>query len=133
MAPDLFQDPTLHIFNMLIYNLDTQVTILQPGTLLFSLSFPNISSLLAVPLSREKVVQKANMHKSIINHTFMDLLTRLISIVGHKTHHANQLEEYNKCVNPINSDPTAKHLRKSARLANKLQAAKPKPVLLAGI
>ena len=52
VAPDLFQDPALHIFNMMLYNLETKTTTLQPDTLLFSLHFPNISSLLAVPLSR---------------------------------------------------------------------------------
>ena len=132
VAPDLFQDPTLHIFNMMIYNLETKITILQPGTLLFSLHFSNISSPLAVPLSREKVVQKASMYKNIINYTFMDLLTRLISKVGHKNHHATQLEEYNDFVTPIGPGPPTKQLRKSACLANKRSQAKTKPILLAG-
>ena len=99
---------------------------------LFSLHFPNISSLLAVPIDREKGVQKARMHKNIINYTFVDLLTRLISKVGHKNHHATQLEEYNDFVTPIEPGPPTKQLRKSARLANKRSQAKTKPILLAG-
>ena len=78
VATDLYQDPTLHVFNMMLYNLETKPTTLQPDTLLLSLHFPNISSLLAIPIDREKVVQKARMHKNIINYTFVDLLTRLI-------------------------------------------------------
>ena len=48
----------------------------------------------------EKVVQKARIHKNIINYTLMDLLTRLISKVGQKKHHAIQPEEYNDFVTP---------------------------------
>ena len=132
VAPDLYQDPTLHVSNMMLYNMETKPTILQPDTLLFSLSFPNISSLLAIPIDREKVVQKARMHKNIINHTFVDLLTRLVSKLGHKNHHAKQLEEYKEFVNPNEPGLPTKKLRMSARLANKKSQAKATPVLLAG-
>ena len=66
VATDLYQDPTLHVFNMMLYNLETKPTTLQPDTLLLSLHFPNISSLLAIPIDREKVVQKSRMQKNVI-------------------------------------------------------------------
>ena len=59
VATDLYQDPTLHVFNMMLYNLETKPTIIHPN----SLHFSNISFLLAIPIDREKVVQKARMHK----------------------------------------------------------------------
>jgi hypothetical protein len=82
IAPNLLKDPSLHINGLSLYNMSTEETIIKKGTFLFSIAFENISSVLAVPVQPDKILQKASLHQNVLNFSFLDVLTKLLSRIG---------------------------------------------------
>ena len=81
IAPEIHQDPQLRISNMSIYNMTSDLIILKPESFLFSIEFNGIDAIMAVPADRNKIVTSSDFDKNVVSHTFLDVLTKLISQV----------------------------------------------------
>ena len=93
IAPHLLQDPSLHINGLSLYNMSTEENTVKKGTFLFSITFENIKSLLAVPVQPDKILRKASLHQNVLNFSFLDVLTKLLSKVGQQRLKEEKLDE----------------------------------------
>ena len=91
IAPNLLQDPSLHIGGFSLYNMCTEHTELKQDTFLFAISFENINSILAVPVQPDKGLRKASLHQNVLNFSFLDVLTKLLSRIGQPRLHEEKL------------------------------------------
>ena len=82
IAPNLLQDPSLHIGGLSLYNMSTEHIELKQDTFLFAISFENINSILAIPVQPDKVLRKASLHQNVLNFSFLDVLTKLLSRIA---------------------------------------------------
>ena len=71
IAPNILQDPSLHIDGLSLYNMSPDETTIKQGTFFFAISFDNISSVLAVPVQPTKILRKASLHQNVLNFSFL--------------------------------------------------------------
>jgi hypothetical protein len=67
IAPNLLREQTLYVEGLSIYNMSTTTISLPEGTHLFSIHFVNIKSILAVPIAKEAIVEKASFDQNVLN------------------------------------------------------------------
>ena len=73
--------------------MSTEENIIKKGTFLFSIPFENIKSVLAVPVQQDKILRKASLHQNVLNFSFLDVLTKLLSKVGQQRLNEEKLDE----------------------------------------
>ena len=105
IAPNLLQDPSLHISGLSLYNMSTEETVIKQDTFLFAISFENINSVLAVPVQPDKILRKASFHQNVLNFSFLDVLTKLLSRIGQQRLHEEKLGavSYPTCTSVTNT------------------------------
>ena len=110
IAPKMLQDPSLHIDGLSLYNMSPDETTIKQGTFLFAISFDNISSVLAVPVQPTKILRKASLHQNVLNFSFLDVLTKLLSRIGQQRLHEEKLGavKYPTCA-LVNDTPGPAH------------------------
>ena len=82
ISPNLFHDPLLNILNVSLFNTTRKDLVIEENTLLFSIQFSNVKSIMAIEEKSPKFVKEANQKKNVVNFAFLDILTRLIAKLG---------------------------------------------------
>ena len=78
-APNILSDIVLSILGLPVFNASNKKLTVQPGTLLFSLAFTKVHSILAIHDDEPKIVRKTLQEKNILNSVLLQTLSSLMS------------------------------------------------------
>ena len=78
-APNILSDIVLSILGLPVFNASNNKLTVQPGTLLFSLAFTKVHSILAIHDDEPKIVRKTLQEKNILNSVLLQTLSSLMS------------------------------------------------------